>query len=296
MLLSQTLRPISSQIVIVDVGAMPTTDVPRYTPLVQAGLADLWAIDCDPRFSETTNAANVHAVNACIADGAEREFFTTDFRGCSSLYEPDPEIIDLFHSIRATGPIANFRVSDRSTRPTVRFDDAIACEPDLITIDAQGGELDVLGHATRALASAVLVDLEVEFVPLYKGQPTFGDVSVFMAARGWMLHKLYDVSGRCFEPCRLSESPAHAMSQMLWGRAVFARDFRALRSLTETQLIHGAAIAFDVYLSYDLAHLYLAEYDRRRSTNLRQSLVSLLPKGNFERLYLNESRVVDLCY
>jgi hypothetical protein len=292
MLLSQTLRPICEQIIIVDVGAMPTTDVPRHAPLVDAGLADLWAVDCDPSFQNST-AANVRRINACLGDGSERDFFTTQYPGCSSLYEPDEAIIELFDGMSAAAPGGNFRVARRDRIQTRRLDDVLDAAPDLITIDAQGAERDILMYGARALESAVLVDLEVEFVPLYKGQPTFGDVSVFMASRGWMLHKLYDISGRCFRPSKITDNQTQPLSQILWSKALFVRNLGNPSAFTDRQLAVGAAILHDAYLSYDLAYHYVAELDRRNGGMLRNLVGEHIPNGPIRRLFCNESWAID---
>ena len=62
--------------------------------------------------------------------------------------------------------------------------------PDLIKLDLQGAELDCLRGATRCLAHAEAVLLEVSFIELQKGMPLIGDVIPFMAQRGF---RVYDI-------------------------------------------------------------------------------------------------------
>jgi hypothetical protein len=74
---------------------------------------------------------------------------------------------------------------------TVSLDAACARESlpaaDFLKIDTQGSELDILRGAEQSLKAAAMVELEVEFVEVYKGQPLFHDVSQFMADRGFEL-------------------------------------------------------------------------------------------------------------
>jgi len=54
--------------------------------------------------------------------------------------------------------------------------------PDLLSLDAEGSELDVLTGASRLLDTTILaVRTEVELHQLHKGQPLFGDICEFLA-------------------------------------------------------------------------------------------------------------------
>jgi FkbM family methyltransferase len=70
-------------------------------------------------------------------------------------------------------------------------------EPDLIKLDLQGYELECLRGATRCLAHAEVVVLEVSFIPFQAGMPTIGEVVPFMAERGF---RVYDISALWHRP------------------------------------------------------------------------------------------------
>src|ERR1051326_4625679 len=74
-------------------------------------------------------------------------------------------------------------------------------------------------HGVAALANTLVVECEVEFVPLYRDQPLFGDVQCFLRDRGFAMHKLIDVAGRPFRPFN-PPNPFLPMSQMLWAGAI----------------------------------------------------------------------------
>lgn len=65
---------------------------------------------------------------------------------------------------------------------------------DLLKIDTQGYDLQVLrGARGQLLAGRVrLVMLEINFVPMYAGQPTFGEVDDFLRAHGYALIDMYE--------------------------------------------------------------------------------------------------------
>lgn len=256
---------------ICDVGAMAEGE-DRYASLVQQGIANVAGFEPDPKqFAKLQAAQKPHSryFNFFLGAGGPATFHLARFPGCSSLYQADPGIIDLFSSIGASIG-GNFTVKSTEEVQTTRLDDVPEMPPiDYLKLDVQGAELDVLKGASNALSSAVVIESEVEFIPLYKDQPLFGDVQLFLRERGFVLHKFLDIAGRGFRPFNgPKNNPFAAMSQVLWADAVFVRDFSRLDTFNDDQLIKAAAILIDVYRSHDLAHLLLTEYDRRRQTQL----------------------------
>src|SRR6185503_3749143 len=166
--------------------------------------------------------------------------------------------------IGSADPGGNFHVQRTSTVETVRLDDI---KPpltiDYLKADTQGYELEIMRNGTAALANTLVIECEVEFVPLYRGQPLFGDVQCFLREQGFMLHKLIDVAGRPFRPFN-PPNPFLPMSQMLWADAIFVRDFTRLEAYGDDELLQAAAILDVVYSSFDLVGVLLTEYDRRR--------------------------------
>lgn len=79
------------------------------------------------------------------------------------------------------------------TVPQVRLDQVITTPVDLLKLDLQGYELAALRGADGLLPRTKLVLCEVEFVPLYEGQPLFGDIAAHLRERGFRLHNLYDL-------------------------------------------------------------------------------------------------------
>lgn len=57
--------------------------------------------------------------------------------------------------------------------------------PDFIKIDIQGGELRALFGATKTLENCFGLELEVEFLELYKGQPLFGEIVKYLEKHGF---------------------------------------------------------------------------------------------------------------
>jgi FkbM family methyltransferase len=59
--------------------------------------------------------------------------------------------------------------------------------PDLLKLDTQGTELAILQGAQTSLAQIGLIEVEVEFIEQYEGQPLFGTIASYMAEQGFEL-------------------------------------------------------------------------------------------------------------
>jgi FkbM family methyltransferase len=107
---------------------------------------------------------------------------------------------------------------------------------DAIKLDVQGAELDVLRGATSTLTEVQLLEIEVEFNPIYKSQPLFGDVDAFLRDQGFMLWTLdnlvhysagdgaggVDTVRRSYYDSAPFDAPGRG-GQLYWAHAYYAR-------------------------------------------------------------------------
>jgi FkbM family methyltransferase len=250
---------------LLDVGAAP--DAPgRPAALLDQGLARITAIEPAAEHTAALLARGVERVlPVFLGDGGAARLYVTREPRFSSLFEPDPAVIDRFTSF-STGPGGNFQIVYTTEVATARLDDVLPdLHSDYLRLDIQGGELAALQHGLGRLASASVVEVETALLARYKGQPLLADVHVLLRQHGFVLHKLLDVVGRAFLPLS-APNRYEPISQLLSVAAVFVRDFGALERQSDGHLLKGALILNDVYHSFDLALLLLAEHDRRRGT------------------------------
>jgi len=254
-----------------DVGAM-IEGAERYAGLVAQGLAQVTGFEPNPQEYQRLCATHVGPYRYFpyfLGNGGPAQFHVARYPGCSSLYAPNAALIDLFTSLGTQDEADNFRVVAQEQVQTTRLDDIPEIGlPDFVKMDIQGSELDVLRGATQALSNAVVFELETMFVPLYHDQPLFGDLQVFMRKHGFLFHKFIDISGRSLKPFMPSNNPFTPISQALWADAIFVRDFTALESFSDEQLLKAAMVLHELYCSYDLVYHFLKEYDRRRNVAL----------------------------
>ncbi|HZH08353.1 MAG TPA: FkbM family methyltransferase, partial [Lautropia sp.] len=181
-----------------------------------------------------------------------------------SLYPPNSALLQKFQNLaEVVTPVGTHSVT------TTRIDDVAEIEDvDFVKIDIQGGELAVFRNATKALAKTLVIQTEVEFVELYKGQPLFADVDTFLRGAGFQLHAFNGFGSRAFKPIIVNNNVNAGVRQILWSDAIYVRDWMSLDGLDPVKLRKYAVLAHDVLQSWDLAHLVLAELDRRGKTGL----------------------------
>jgi FkbM family methyltransferase len=273
---------------IMDIGAMSEKQ-DRYVTLVDQGLAHVTGFEPNPESLSklrSRKGPNRYLSNF-LGDGKTRKFHITRYPGCSSLLEPNGDVINLFATISTTVPTGNFSIIETAEVETTRLDDIDVPVCDYLKIDVQGAELLVMENASKALAGALVLETEVEFIPIYKDQPLFGDIQSFLVKRGFMLHKLIDIAGRTLRPLALPNR-FMAMSQALWADAIFIRDYFVLASYSNEQLLKAALVLNDVYLSYDVVVRLLGEYDRRTGSTLVEKYKNALAAQDEVRfLFMN---------
>lgn len=259
---------------IVDIGANPLDGSPPYAALLNSGAADIIGFEPNPEALAKLNAAKGPTetyLPYAIGDGQRRTINFCMAPGMTSLLEPNPAVLGLFYGFPQWG-----QVTAREELDTARLDDIPETAGiDMVKIDIQGGELLALSHAVDRLKTTLVIQTEVEFLPMYVGQPLFSELELFLRGQGFMMHRFFPTVSRAMRPFPV-ETPYTEMSQLMWADAIFVRDFTQLTSLTDEQLLKMAAILHDCYGSFDLVTHLLAEHDKRTNGQLKMKYLMAL--------------------
>lgn len=269
--------PEEFQITVLDIGAA-LSERPPYQSLVEAGRARIFGFEPNPGECERLNReyGEPHRFFPhFVGDGKPATFHDTNWVLTGSLYEPNSPLLEKFQNLsEVVTPVASHPVS------TTRIDDLIeVTDVDFIKIDIQGGELAVFQNARRVLAGALLIQTEVEFVELYKGQPLFADVDIFLRSVGFQFHAFNGFGSRAFKPLILNGNINQGLRQALWSDALYVRDWMCLDGLDASKLRNYALIAHDILQSYDLAHFILVALDRKTGNSTASKYLSRLTGG-----------------
>jgi FkbM family methyltransferase len=269
------LLPALPRFKIVDVGAMMIGDGKEpFESLLRAVPCDV--VGFEPVVTELEklklrNKEGHRFFPYIIGDGSDRTFYECNFPMTSSLLEPNAALLEKFSNL---GELV--RVVKTSRVKTRRLDDISEVKgADFLKVDVQGGEMLVFNGAIEMLNDVLVIQTEVEFVALYKGQPLFSDIDAFLRGRGFQYHRM-SVSGRTFKPLIKDNDPNVMMSQQLWGDAIYVRDFMAFDQLAPLSLLKLAVILHESYGSFDLAALALEEHDRQTGSSLQPTYIKRL--------------------
>ena len=252
---------------IIDIGAR-YTEAERYASLI--GRSGVRVTGFEPDANQLAILERRHPFNKYlpyfIGDGRVRTFHHCHYGGCSSFYPPNREIIAQFTGL-GTDEGSNFAVTHTEEVATCRLDDVKEIDKcQYLKIDVQGAELDVLHGAEHLLEGVLFAEIEVEFLPVYTGQPLFAEIDQFMRLHGFYLHRLVDISGRAFQPFNVDGNLVKPVSQLLWADAIFLRRFTEFDRYENDDLLRLALLAHDLYGSIDLCGRLLALYDHQKDT------------------------------
>ena len=118
------------------------------------------------------------------------DFYLTRNGRCSSNLEPNTEVLDEFPESD------RFDIIKKTNIPVDTLDNILNSSnkveggdiPDFVKLDTQGTELYILQGMTETLNRSIFgIEIEVEFISMYRKQPLFHEVDEFMHSQGFQL-------------------------------------------------------------------------------------------------------------
>lgn len=246
---------------ILDIGANPTDGDPPYKEMLNYGLCTVIGIEPQQSALEVLQQRKgplERYLPHVVGDGRERRLKVTKARGMTSLLTPDENQLRLFNAFPEWGSVV-----EEIDVQTHRLDDLDIDEFDLLKINIQGAELMVFQNGLERLRDAVAVHTAVSFVPLYLGQPTFGDVDAELRSQGFVPHSMPRLKQWAIAPTVFDDNLYNPGNQLLEADMVYVRDIAHPERMTSEQLSHLAMIAFHIYGSVDLAVFCIIELVQR---------------------------------
>lgn len=246
---------------IIDIGANPIDGDPPYKEMLGYGLCTVTGFEPQQRALAELQQRKGPLENyrpEVVADGREHRLKITKASGMTSLLTPDHNQLALFTPFLDLGTV----VEEHEVQ-THRLDDLDIDDFDLLKIDAQGSELMVFQNGQQRLGGTVAIHTEVSLVPLYHGQPTFGEVDNELRSQGFMPHSIPDVKRWAIAPTVFDGNVYTPGNQVLEADIVYVRDLAHPERMTSEQLSHLAMIAFHIYGSVDLTVYCILQLQQR---------------------------------
>ena len=265
----------NNQLWIVDVGASGGID-PRWSKITSFYNGILF--EPDPR--EYSKLKNNHPNNFILLNtGLSDTKKIVDFNLCkrqevSSVYIPNFDLLSQFPDHE------RFEVVDTIQLPvdtlTNQLKENNIHEIDFIKVDVQGYELPILQGGTEYLDNVIGIEVEVEFLELYKNQPLFNEVNSFLNKNNF---ELFDIK-RYFWKKKQYKNNGASKGQLVFGDALY---FKKPEQILLMQNVNKDKImrSIFVYLSYgyvDIAHELITKAENQGfiENNIKNEFISFL--------------------
>lgn len=267
------LSKIERRLLCVDVGARWGVDSAL---LALKGKAKLLCFDPDEEECARLQAG--HSIDeleyvpiALSSDGRDLSLTITQEPACSSIYPPIKSLYTNYPALAQTAPAQVVAVASTSLDQFLASRDL--GKPHLFKVDTQGSELDILRGSVANLSEVCMIDIEVEFNPIYQGQALFWEVDAFMREQGFVLWRLPQMVHYSPVSVPAAETPVEVVAyppsrvlktnpgngQLFWGQAHYVRADLLPSSDAQLSLqpaLRAAAIA-SAYGYWDLALMAL---------------------------------------
>jgi FkbM family methyltransferase len=240
---------------ILDVGANPIEGDVSYKALLDRGLVRVTGFEPQAAALEELNRRKGPLETyrpEALGNGQAARLHLTRVGGFTSVFPADRGAARLLGWNRA---MSAARVETIDTR---RLDDLDLGAPvDFLKIDVQGSETAIIAHGARTLAAAVAVQTEVRFLPIYAGEPSFGDLDATLRAQGFAFHSLMHLKRVALRSPHAARLRRLHHRQIVDGDAVYLRNLTRIGEMSDRQLLAVAILGIGALDSASAAVLAL---------------------------------------
>ena len=168
----------------------------------------------------------------------------------SSSYQPNYDFLNKFKDSE------RFKIIKTLEVESVDLDSLEILDIDFIKIDVQGGELDILNGSRNSLERCLGLELEVEFLTLYKGQPLFGDLQKQLINYGFEFIDFVNL-------CRWERDNFNGFGQCVFGDAFFLKSPEFVIKLGKKKLLSRYLSILLLYRRFDLIDRFFSLLDNK---------------------------------
>lgn len=177
----------------------------------------------------------------------------------SSILKPNYEFLNLFDDAERVQVVKEIPFT-----PTT-IDELEIHQIDFIKMDIQGAELMAIQGAKKSLDKVLGLELELEFLEVYKSQPLYGEITKHLHERGF---EFYDF-------VRLTrwdrDNIYNEMGQCAWGDGLFLRtpEYIISNFSNDIQMIKRYLVICLLYKKFDLIHTVISSLESTESISER---------------------------
>ena len=134
----------------------------------------------------------------------------------SSAFKPNKKLLQLYTKIDS------YDIKSIAKIKTTTLDACKIQNPDFIKIDIQGCELKALKGAKKTLIKSLGVEVEVEFVDMYRNQPLFNNINKYLSAQGFIFIDFISAH-RWDRIGHDNNGSLNGSGQLIWADALYLR-------------------------------------------------------------------------
>ena len=218
-------------------------------------------------------------------DSEKRSFYLTNKGDSNSLFRPDDQLIARFKqkycdhqwisTSETVGHKETIQVGTTSLKTWAHQHSILYI--DFIKLDVQGAELEILKGAGNLLNSVICMNIEVWFVPVYKEQPLFADIDIFVRNKQFdfytfVINTAGQYAGRVASPVSFgninSAFTQRFAGQLLTADALYFKDplhnSGSVSTSKKLKLICFAEMNCQVEYAFELLHNLCQDYGEQR--------------------------------
>lgn len=204
------------------------------------------------------------------------------WREASSIFEPNFDILKNFVDPE------RFEVIDKIILETERLDvllkDTPIKELDFIKLDTQGSELEILKGCENNLDKIIGIEVEVEFIEIYKNQPLFENVHEYIISRGFTLFDLKKTFWKKNHYFHNIEK-----GQLIYADALY---FKTPESILKIENISKEKVVKSIFIY--LAYGYLSLSEEILDSGLKQNIFSNIEYRTIKKFLNSEFKTTIL--
>jgi len=171
--------------------------------------------------------------------------------GCSSILHPNEDLLGKYWLSERWEVESRMAIR---TVPLSRILEERRTSADVVKIDVQGAALQVLRGAGTHLDAVSLLEVEVEFCEMYRGESLFSEVDVYLRARGFELLDL----NKHYARRKAAKAISSSRGQVMFADALYVRTAEDLFKKEvapgeRTRRLRSMILALMLYGHFDIA-------------------------------------------
>lgn len=186
-----------------------------------------------------------------LSDKNEKtNFYITKDPACSSLLMPNEKIFNDIRIGKKLELVKSIKIQTNTLDWWKNEYDIGAI--DILKIDVQGGELKVFSKGHNTLENTIAIMSEIEFVEVYKNQPTFQDIDTHLRKLDFELIDITKILAKNNEV----GSNFKTKGKLVWGDAIYIKNYKSMLAAHEYD-----EERFRVVLRYIMVYEYFDRMD-----------------------------------